>query len=214
MLREYLSKLERWLRATLGPRIDQLRERTDPLIAQGRARYQKLESRERLLVQIGAALIAIFLLYNLIYSPIVDFSTDLDQRITQREHDLGSVRHLAANYAAVKADLQSAEHSTVPQGKDFSLFSVVEASFTKSVGRGKISSITPSEDRKLSDGLVQYSVQLKLENVSLAQIVDALYSVRAMPVPVGVETLRIQRRTQDTHSYDVDITCVALGHNA
>jgi len=214
MLREYLSKLERWLRATLGPRIDQLRERTDPLIAQGRARYQKLESRERLLVQIGAALIAIFLLYNLIYSPIVDFSTDLDQRITQREHDLGSVRHLAANYAAVKADLQSAEHSTVPQGKDFSLFSVVEASFTKSVGRGKISSITPSEDRKLSDGLVQYSVQLKLENVSLAQIVDALYSVRAMPVPVGVETLRIQRRTPDTHSYDVDITCVALGHNA
>ena len=137
MLREYLSKLERWLRATLGPRIDQLRERTDPLIAQGRARYQKLESRERLLVQIGAALIAIFLLYNLIYSPIVDFSTDLDQRITQREHDLGSVRHLAANYAAVKADLQSAEHSTVPQGKDFSLFSVVEASFTKSVGAAR-----------------------------------------------------------------------------
>lgn len=214
MPRKYFSKLESWLRAALGPRIDQLRERVDPLIAQGRARYQKLESRERVLVQIGAALIALFLLYNLIYSPIVDFSAGLDQRITQREHDLGSVRHLAANYAAVRADLQSAEHSTVPQGKDFSLFSVVEASFTKSVGRGKISSITPSEDKKLSDGLVQYSVQLKLENVSLAQIVDALYSVRTMPVPVGVENLRIQRRTQDTHSYDVDITCVALGHNA
>src|SRR5487761_2742416 len=109
MLREYLSKLETWLRAALGPWIDQLRERADPLIAQGRARYQKLESRERVLVQIGAALIALFLLYNLIYSPIVDFSAGLDQRITQREHDLGSVRHLAANYAAVRADLQSAE---------------------------------------------------------------------------------------------------------
>lgn len=214
MLREYFSTLEVWLREKLGPQIDQVRERVDPLVAQGRARYQKLETRERMLVQIGAALVAIFLFYNLIYAPIVDFSSGLDQRITQREHDLGSVRHLAANYAAVKANLESAEHSTVPQGHDFSLFSVVEASFTKSVGRSKISSITPAEDKKLSDGLVQYSVQLKLEDVSLAQIVDALYSVRTMPVPVGVENLRIQRRTPDTHSYDVDITCVALGHNA
>ncbi|HVA76965.1 MAG TPA: type II secretion system protein GspM [Candidatus Binataceae bacterium] len=214
MLREYIDKLSAWLRSALGPQIDELRGRADPLIAQARARYQKLETRERILVQIGAALIAIFLLYNLIYAPIVDLSSGLDERIAMREHDLTNVRHLAANYAAVKADLESAEHSTVPQGKDFSLFSVVESSFTKSVGRDKIASITPSEDKKLSDGLVQYSVQLKLENVSLAQIVDALYSVRTLPVPVGVENLRIQRRTQNTHAYDVDITCVALGHNA
>jgi len=214
MLREYIDKLSAWLRSALGPRIDELRGRADPLIAQARGRYQKLETRERILVQIGAALIAIFLLYNLIYAPIVNLSSGLDERIAMREHDLTNVRHLAANYAAVKADLEGAEHGTVPQGKDFSLFSVVEASFTKSVGRDKIASITPSEDKKLSDGLVQYSVQLKLENVSLAQIVDALYSVRTLPVPVGVENLRIQRRTQNTHAYDVDITCVALGHNA
>lgn len=214
MLRKYIARMKAWMRSRLGPQIDDLRTRIDPLLTQARARYQKLENRERMLVQIGAALVVIFLLYNIIYAPIVDFSAGLDQEIVQREHDLASVRHLAANYAAVKADLESAEHSTVPQGKDFSLFSVVEASFTKSVGRGKISSITPAADKKLSDGLVQYSVQLKLESVSLAQIVDALYSVRTLPVPVGVENLRIQRRTPDTHSYDVDITCVALGHNA
>ncbi|MHB8383065.1 MAG: type II secretion system protein GspM [Candidatus Binataceae bacterium] len=214
MLRKYLAKLEVWTRSWLGPQIDDLRTRVDPLITQVRARYQKLENRERLLVKIGAALIVIFLLYDIIYAPIVDFSSGLDQEIVQREHDLANVRHLAANYAAVKTDLESAEHSTVPQGKDFSLFSVVESSFTKSVGRGNISSITPAADKKLSDGLVQYSVQLKLENVNLAQIVDALYSVRTLPVPVGVENMRIQRRTPDTHSYDVDITCVALGHNA
>ncbi len=88
MLREYFSTLEVWLREKLGPQIDRLRERVDPLVAQGRARYQKLETRERVLVQIGAALVAIFLFYNLIYTPIVDFSSGLDQRITQREHDL------------------------------------------------------------------------------------------------------------------------------
>ncbi|MGH7781095.1 MAG: type II secretion system protein GspM [Candidatus Binataceae bacterium] len=214
MLREYIDKMSAWIRTRLNPRVADLRGLIDPLIAQGQARYQKLESRERTLLQIGTALVAIFLLYNIIYTPIVDFSSGLDQRIVEREHDLTSVRHLAANYAAVKAELESAEHSTVPRNKDFSLFSVVESSFTKSVGRDKITSITPADDKKLSDGLVQYSVVLKLENVNLKQIVDALYSVRTLPVPVGVANLRIQRRTPDTHSYDVDITCVALGHNA
>ncbi|HUY27951.1 MAG TPA: type II secretion system protein GspM [Candidatus Binataceae bacterium] len=214
MLRDYLDRMSQWIRATLGPQLDELRGRINPLIAQGRARYDKLESRERILVQIGAALAAIFLLYNLIYSPIVDLSIGLDQEIVAREHDLTNVRRLAANYAAVKTDLESAEHSTVPQSKDFSLFSVVESAFTKSVGHDKIASITPADDKKLADGLVQYRVQLKLENVSLAQIVDALYSVRTLPVPVGIENLRVQRRSQNTHAYDVDITCVALGHNA
>jgi type II secretory pathway component PulM len=213
MLRDYLDKLKTRSRDILGPQIETLRGRVDPYVAQARARYQKLETRERILVQICAALIGIFLFYDLIYSPIVDYSAGLDQQTAERERDLASVRRLAANYAAVKTDLESAEHSTVPGGKDFSLFSVVESAFTSSVGRDRITSITPAADKKLADGLVQHSVQLKLENVNLGQIVDALYAVHTLPVPVGVENLRIQRRSQNTHSYDVDITCVALSHN-
>jgi len=81
---------------------------------------------------------------------------------------------------------------------------------TKSVGRDKIGSITPGSDRKLADGFTEYSVQLKLANVNLAQLVDALYGINSLTMPIGVSTIRIQRRTQDTHSYDVDLTCVAL----
>jgi hypothetical protein len=56
-------------------------------------------------------------------------------------------------------------------------------------------------------------VELSLSNVSLKQIVDALYSVRHLSVPVAVRSLHITRRTGDTHSYDVEMTCVAVSHN-
>jgi hypothetical protein len=56
-------------------------------------------------------------------------------------------------------------------------------------------------------------VQLKLANLNLAQLVDALYGINSLSVPIGVSTIRIQRRTPDTHSYDVDLTCVALAKN-
>src|SRR5579863_2808989 len=145
--------------------------------------------------------------------PIVDLSSGLDAKIVQRQNDLVQVRRLAANYAQLKADLANAERHTVPLGKDFSLFSVVEASMTKSVGREKIGSIAPGSDRKLSDGFTEYSVQLKLANINLAQLVDALYGINSLSMPIGVSNIRIQRRTQDTHSYDVDLTCVALAKN-
>jgi type II secretory pathway component PulM len=214
MLREWFENLRARVMDLLRPYLKLAFARIDPLIAQGRSRYEKLESRERILVQIAAGLVGILLAYNLIYSPIVDLGSGLEDKIAQRQHDLAEVRRLAGTYAQLKADLSNAERRTVPLGKDFSLFSVVEASMTKSVGREKIGSITPGADRKVSDGFTEFSVQLKLANVSLAQLVDALYGINSLSMPVGVANIRIQRRTQDTRSYDVDLTCVALAKNS
>ncbi len=213
MLREWIDNLRARAMDLLRPYLKQAATRVDPLIAQARGRYQKLESRERILVQIAAGLVGVFLIYNLIYVPIVDLSSGLQDKIVQRQQDLAEVRRLAATYAQLKANLASAERHTVPLGKDFSLFSVVEASMTKSVGRQKIGSITPGSDRKLADGFTEFSVQLKLDDVNLAQLVDALYGINSLSMTIGVSNIRIQRRTQDTHSYDVDLTCVALAKN-
>ncbi len=213
MLREWIENLRERLMDMLRPYLKQAAVRVDPWIAQARGRYQKLEPRERILVQIAAGLVGVFLIYNLIYMPIVDLSSGLQDKIAQRQNDLLEVRRLAGSYAQVKSDLANAERRTVPLGKDFSLFSVIEASMTKSVGREKIGSIAPGADRKLTDGFTEYSVQLKLDNVNLAQLVDALYGINSLPMPIGVSNIRIQRRTQDTHSYDVDLTCVALAKN-
>ncbi|WP_333649036.1 type II secretion system protein GspM [Candidatus Binatus sp.] len=213
MFREWIENLRARAMDLLRPYLKQAATRVDPLIAQARGRYQKLEPRERILVQIAAGLVGVFIIYNLIYMPIVDLSSGLQNKIVQRQQDLAEVRRLAATYAQLKANLASAERHTVPLGKDFSLFSVVEASMTKSVGRAKIGSITPGSDRKLADGFTEYSVQLKLDNVNLAQLVDALYGINSLSMPIGVSNIRIQRRTKDTHSYDVDLTCVALAKN-
>jgi type II secretory pathway component PulM len=213
MLKDWYENFRARVMDLLSPLLKRAATRVDPLLVKARGRYQKLEPRERILVQIAGALIAVFLIYNLIYMPIVDLSSGLEDKIAQRQQDLIDIRRLAATYAQVKSDLANAERHTVPLGRDFSLFSVIEASMTKSVGRDKIGSITPGSDRKLTDGFTEYSVQLKLDNVNLAQLVDALYGINSLSMPIGVSNIRIERRTQDTHSYDVDLTCVALAKN-
>ncbi len=165
-----------------------------------------------MLVKIAGAVVTLFLAYNLIYSPISNWRDSLDTTLETRHRELGEVQHLVETYLERKKQLQAAERNTVPIGKDFSLFSVIEKSLTTSVGHDKIASITPGADRKLSDGFIQYSVDLKLQNVSLGQIVDAwCYGVKTLSAPVAVSNMHVTRRLQDSHTYDVEMTCIALG---
>lgn len=212
-LRIIVAPFARVLDAAAAPIRRRLSSVFAPLAAQASARYRKLESRERLLVKIGVAVFGLFIAYDFVYLPIDQMQDDLHARIETRQRDLKEVHRLVDIYLQREAELKVAEQRTVPNARDFSLFSVVEATLTRSVGRDKIGSITPGADRKLSDGFTQHSVQLKLQNVNLAQIVDALYGVRSLNVPISVAALRITRRSQDLHSFDVDMTCVALAKN-
>jgi len=206
-----LRKLLAQLLRPLAPYRERVGGAISPAVGQLQSRYQKLEPREKMLVKIAGAVVTLFLAYNLIYSPISNWRDSLDTTLETRHRELGEVQHLVDTYLQRKKELQAAERNTVPMGKDFSLFSVIEGSLTKTVGHDKIASINPDADRKLSDGFVQYSVDLKLQNVSLGQIVDALYGVKTLSAPVAVSNMHVTRRLQDSHTYDVEMTCIALG---
>jgi hypothetical protein len=211
---DQLRKLMAQLLRPLAPYLERADDAIRPLLAQLRSRYQKLEPRERTLVKIAGGVFALFVVYNFIYQPIMSWRDSLDTAIEKRHRDIGEVQHLVDTYLQRKKQLRDAERNTVPIGKEFSLFSVIEGSLTKSVGHDKIASITPAADRKLSDGFVQYSVELKLQDVNLGQIVDALYGVRTLSAPVAVSDMRVTRRIQDPHTYDVEMTCIALAKGA
>ncbi|MGH8012333.1 MAG: type II secretion system protein GspM [Candidatus Binataceae bacterium] len=183
-----------------------------PYWSSARSWYRGREQREKVLLKALGALIAVLLAYNLIYQPLVGLSGDLRNNVQTRQHQLVQVRAMMRRWEHLKTQLASTEKRTVSGGKDFSLFSVIEKTLTKSVGRDKIGSITPS-DKPVAGGFIRHAVDLKLNDVSLGQIVNALYGVQTLDVPVTVSDLRIHQRSGDPHSYDVDMICAALGRN-
>ena len=212
-----MNQLRKILAAILNPLMPYAERVSDalaPIREQLRMRYQKLESRERSLLKVAGIVLLVLIGYNLVYSPLIDWRDSIDATIEKRQMEIGNVQHLVDVYLQRKKQLGDAEKNTVPLGKDFSLFSIIEKSLTASVGHDKISSITPGADRKLSDGFVQYNVELKLQNVSLNQIVDALYGVKTLSAPVAISNMRVTRRLQDPHTYDVEMTCIALAKSA
>lgn len=196
-------------RTLYAPYAGRLRPYFDPFLAPLRTRYERLEPREKTLVQIGLAVSGLFFGYNLVYAPVQSLRQELVERTAARQHELVEVRRLTHNYQQVKLDLAAAEKLTVPQ-KDFSLFSALEGMLTKSVGVAKIGSITPGEDRRISKDLIQHSVDVTLAGVTLAEVVDTLYGVETLPVPVRVSNLHLKG---EALGFEVQMTCVALGKN-
>jgi type II secretory pathway component PulM len=209
-----LEPISRLIGDALRPLVERAAAAIEPIVSQLRNRYERFEPREKMLVQIAAMMLGVLVAYNFIYQPIVGLDATMQAAVAARERDLREIRRLAALYSQSKANLAEAEHRTVPSGKDFSLFSVVEGSLSKTIGHDKIASIAPGSDRKLPEGFTEHTVNLKLSNVNLAQVVDALYAINSIATPVSVENLRIQRRMPDTRSYDLDLTCIALARDA
>ncbi|MBF6567329.1 MAG: type II secretion system protein M [Candidatus Binataceae bacterium] len=194
--------------------VRRLRGAIDPYSSQARAYYTRLEPREKMLVRIAAGAMALFIAYNFIYLPVVDLRGAISDNVTRRQRELIEVRGLTRTYLRLKDELATTHKRTVPAGRDFSLFTVVETALTGSVGHDKLGSITPGIDRKVSDNLVEYRVDLQLNDLSLPQLIDALYRLQNLTIPITVSSLHVKRRFQNPHSYDVELTCSALGKNA
>jgi len=158
---------------------------------------------------LGGLVILLFI-YNLIYLPVRGWRDELVERVAARQQQLTLLRGMMRNYERLRVELASTQRRTVPGGKDPALFSVLEMTLTNSIGRAKIGSITPSE-HQVPGGFEQYTVDVKLSEISLPQIVDTLYNLQSLNVPITIPNLQIHQHARDSHSYDVDLTCMALG---
>ena len=197
------------LRSICDPYINQAREALIPYWRQSVEWYDKREPREKLLLRLlGCIVIALFF-YNIIYIPAHEWRDGLAQRVIIRQHELVRLRGMMRNFDRLRMQLASTQKRTVAGGKDPALFSVVEMILTNSVGRSKIGSITPSE-HQVPGGFQQYAVDVKLNQIALREIVNSLYSLESLNVPITISNLRIHQHAGDSHSYDVDLTCVAL----
>ncbi len=199
-------------RRLYAPYLERIRPYISPYVARLRARYERLEPREKLLVQVAGVLLAGFFAYNFVYLPIQDMRQDLRERTEARQKEILEVRRLAQEYRQLKLEVSAAEKRTVKQSKDFSLFSAVEGMLTKTVGVAKVGSINPGEDRKISTDLVQHNLEITLSGVSLDELVSTLYGVQTLPVPVLVSDLHIKKGAVGG-TFDVDMTCVAIGRS-
>ncbi|MBI3608738.1 MAG: type II secretion system protein M [Nitrospirae bacterium] len=164
------------------------------------ALWRERNDRERLVLGLGAAAVAIMLGYGLVIDPLLARSARLDRLIVQRQADLERVTRLVGEYREAEGRVTGSNRAIASPGT-FSLLSFLEETASGQQVRNRLVSIRPQPTQALPP-YHEVSAELKMESVTLPQVVAYLTALDHAPQRIRVKSVRLKTRYADPKLLD------------
>lgn len=170
---------------------------------------QRLSTRERRLLWAALAAVVVIGFYLFVLDPLQQRQDLMARQIGVKERELTQVQQLRSEYLDLRRQLEALQEVLDRADVKFSLFPYIESTVSQVVGRERITSMNP-QNKEVSEGYREDSVELKLREVQLQQLVDMLHRIEKGPHPLRVTRLQVKKRLRDEHKFDVTATVSML----
>jgi len=154
--------------------------------------WQQLQPRERLFLGGGGAVLVLFLLFKVAIDPVFKHSADLDRQIVTARHQLVELRTMQQEYQRQKNVVDTINNQLKKQ-QNFAIFSRLEEFAGQTGIRNKILYMKPTVSTP-SEVYNEESVEIKMEGVTLEQLVRYLHQVENSPQLLKIKRLEIKPR--------------------
>lgn len=171
-------------------------------LARLRTAYEGLSSQERVLVLVAGALLALFVLFLGVVSPILRAAASATTRVETAELELEAMRRLRREYDEVHGRLATVEER-IRSGPRGEIFTTLEKLASDSAV--KIDAMEPRTS-PASDAYRETKVQVTLKSVTLAQLVNYLHRIDSSEQVLSIKSLRIRARKDKPDLLDVTFT--------
>jgi general secretion pathway protein M len=165
-----------------------------------------LAPRERVLLGIVAAMLAIFVVWLGLVMPLVDAVGGAAARVETAERNLEVARRVQGELAALQANLAALERR-IREGPKGNLFTTLEQLAAQSAV--KVESMEP-QAAPASDAYRETKVQVALKQVTLAQVVNFLHKIESAQQPLSVKSLRVRTRSGQGAGAKLDLLDVTF----
>jgi general secretion pathway protein M len=170
---------------------------------------RRLSTREKALV-IGAVLfVSAALLYGLVLDPLAARERRYRSMLLSKREDLAQFRKLAADYRAMESSLRDLEGMVSNRTTGTSLLAAMEAEARKLGLAEKITSMKPFSN-VLDSGMVESSVDMRIEKVDLKGLVELLKGVENGGLLARTARLRVKTRFDDPQLLDATVLVTTL----
>jgi general secretion pathway protein M len=161
----------------------------------------KLAKREKYLVSFAAIAIALFLIFQFLVFPFFEERKRIQRGIRAREEGLKEMVRLEAEYQIHKKGFQGIKQILARREKGFTLFSFLEKAAGESELKGHIKYMKPS-DSKGTGPYKESMVEMKLEGITLNQLVGYLYRIESAENIVSIKRISIQENKKESGYLD------------
>ena len=167
-----------------------------------------LISREKLVVIIAFACIAILVAFQVFMRPALNRSSRLKQVIPEKKALLSELQSKSRQYSSLRAQLEQIRSKIKNQQKDKKILSSIEQ-IQKDCGLTRnVANVTPSTI-PISDEYEKTNVEVKYGAVTLDQIVQFLLKIESSDLLIGIKSMEIKRGLQNPALLDTVIQLVS-----
>lgn len=152
-----------------------------------------LQKREKIAISIGGVIVVVLLILELIIFPIYDRKENLQRLIVQRTKSLSEMGQLQAEYHALTRNLVSNESQLKNRPRGFTLFSFLDALAGQSGIKQNIIYMKPSTANVKGSPYSLSIVEMKIESLTMNQLVAFLHGVETSPNMVWVKRISLSK---------------------
>jgi len=167
----------------------------------------RLARREKYVVIFGALAILVFLVVQFAVFPFMERKNRLVRAVEAGERGLKEMRMLAAEYEIRKQQSRDVERILAGRTPGFTLFSFLERAATGVAVRDNIKYMKPST-AQTTGPYKELMVEMKLEKITLRQLVDYLHGIESPENLIGIKRLAVTEYKQESGYIDAVIQVV------
>lgn len=170
-------------------------------------RWQQFSQRERIIVTAGGLVVAGALVFLLIVDPLLASIDKLDRQAKRKVKDSQELALVAQEYVVKQARLAKLEQRMPSATAQFSLLAFMEEATTTAQIRDRIAGMQP-QTPLVVQGYQETAVDLRLDGVTLPQVLALLMAIEQAPYDVQVHHLQLKPKYDNPVNLDATLRIV------
>ncbi len=171
--------------------------------------WQRMAKREKLMVSGLAVVLGLLIFFQFIFSPLLDSRQRLQKSLVSKQNELLQMQNLQKELRLLQNKSGDIKERIGKRAKSFTLFSFIEKEAANAKIKQKIKYMKPSKVE--GEAVLHESrVDMKLQDISLASLVEFLKGVEAPEKAVFISRISIQEYGKNKGSLNAVIQVITF----
>lgn len=164
--------------------------------ARKRIGIDRLEKREKYILLFGVFFVLGFIVLQAMVLPYIDARQTMTRSLSRNERELVDIQLLRQEYLELKSRQGDIEKRLTERTPGFSLFSFLEEQAAATKVKNSVTYMKPSAN-EIDEGFNESIVEMKMERVTLDQLVAFLEKIESEEKIVSIQRISIQENGQE-----------------
>ncbi len=162
----------------------------------------QISKREKIAIWIGAGVVGLFLLLQVIVNPFLDSRRRLFRQIDVQTETLEQMRSLRMEYASIQQKADEVKASAAERKSGFTLFSFLDTLAGQTGLKDRIAYMKPSTSTQPDIPYRIATVETKLQAITLKQLLNYIYRIETSRNMVRLTRLSVTKTGNQTGTVD------------